>query len=196
MLNDNSSALALLRTRRSGRPRDMVAPGPSPDELRDILQIGMRVPDHGKLSPWRFVHVRPDQRAQLERLLHAAYREANGEAGKPEADAVARIAHQAPCLVVVLSSPVEGTKIPVWEQHLSAGAACMNILHAAHAMGYVAGWITGWPTYSETVRRAFAQGAETIAAFIYIGSPGHPLEERPRPDYARVVSDWTPPLTE
>jgi nitroreductase len=193
MLNDLSSPLSLLRTRRSGRPRDMVAPGPDPDQLREILSIGMRVPDHGKLTPWRFVHVRPDQRAALETLLQRAHRESNPEPARNEVEAVTRLAHQAPTLVVVLSCPVQGTKIPVWEQQLSTGAACMNILHAAHALGYVAGWITGWPTYSETVRQAFANPGETIAAFIYIGTPGHPLEERPRPDFARIVSDWSPP---
>ena len=171
----------------------MVAPGPDRDQLTDILSIGMRVPDHGKLAPWRFVHVGPEQRDALERLLQSAYRENNPEPARAEVEAVTRLAQQAPTLVIVLSSPVEGTKIPLWEQHLSAGAACMNILHGAHALGFVAGWITGWPTYSETVRRAFARDGETIAAFIYIGSPGHPLEERPRPAYDFVVSEWEPP---
>jgi nitroreductase len=171
----------------------MVAPGPDAAQLREILSIGMRVPDHGKLSPWRFVHVRPDQRAELEELLHAAYRASNPEPARSEVEAVTRLARQAPTLVVVLSSPVQGTKIPIWEQHLSVGAACMNILNAAHASGFVAGWITGWPTYSEPVRKAFAAGEDSIAAFIYIGTPGFPLEERPRPDYDRIVSEWTPP---
>jgi nitroreductase len=171
----------------------MVAPGPDAAQLREILSIGMRVPDHGKLSPWRFVHVRADQRAELEQLLHAAYRASNPEPARSEVEAVTRLARQAPTLVVVLSSPVQGTKIPIWEQHLSVGAACMNILNAAHALGFVAGWITGWPTYSEPVRRAFAAGEESIAAFIYIGTPGFPLEERPRPDFDRIVSEWTPP---
>lgn len=193
MLNDRSSILSLLRTRRSGRPRDMVAPGPDAAELREILSIGMRVPDHGKLAPWRFIHVRAEDRPALEELLQEAYREDNSEPAKAEIEAVTRFAHQAPCLIVVLSSPVDGTKIPVWEQHLSAGAACMNILHAAHALGYVGGWITGWPTYSERVRRAFARGKETIAGFLYLGTPAHPLEERPRPDYQAIVSDWSPP---
>lgn len=194
MLNDRSSALSLLQTRRSGRPRDMVAPGPSAAELRHILGIGMRVPDHGKLSPWRFVHVPGAQRDALEALLQAAYRERNADPAPGETDGVTRFARQAPCLVVVLASPVESAKIPVWEQQLSVGAACMNILHAAHALGYAGGWITGWPTYSEPVRRAFARGeGESIAGFLYLGTPAHPLEERPRPDYDRIVSDWTGP---
>ena len=193
MLNDRSSALALLQTRRSGRPRDMIAPGPSPAELRDILTVGMRVPDHGKLAPWRFVHVADTQRGALEALLQRAYREAHPNPASGEIEGVTRFARQAPCLVVVLSCPVESAKIPAWEQQLSVGAACMNILHAAHALGYAGGWITGWPTYSETVRQAFATGErETIAGFLYLGTPARPLEERPRPDYDRVVSEWAP----
>jgi nitroreductase len=106
---------------------------------------------------------------------------------------VDRLAHQAPTLVVALSSPLEGTKIPLWEQELSCGAACMNLLLAAHAMGFAAGWITGWAAYSEDVRRAFARDGERIAGFIYIGTPANPLEERPRPPLDRILSDWPAP---
>ncbi len=97
-----------------------------------------------------------------------------------------------PTLVVVLSCPIAGHKVPVWEQQLSAGAACMNLLNAAHAHGFTGGWITGWPTYSETVRQAFGRAGEAIAGFLFIGMPGMPLEERVRPDYDRVVSSWDP----
>jgi nitroreductase len=190
MLNDRSSMLALLRTRRSGRPRDMVEPGPDADQLRQILEIAMRVPDHGKLAPWRFVYVPEQRRADFAELLHRAHRKENPDPARLEIEAVDRLARQAPSLVVALSSPVEGTKIPVWEQELSCGAACMNLMIAAHALGFVAGWITGWPCYSEEVRQAFARGKERIAGFIYIGTPAHELEERPRPAYDQVVSEW------
>ena len=192
MLNDRSSPLALLRTRRSGRPRDMVEPGPDPDQLRQILEIAMRVPDHGKLAPWRFVHVPKERRGDLAELLHNAYRKENPAPARLELEAVDRLAHQAPALVVALSSPVEGTKIPVWEQELSCGAACMNLLTASHAIGFTAGWLTGWPCYSEEVRQAFARENERVAGFIYIGTPANPLEERQRPAYDFVVSEWTP----
>jgi nitroreductase len=192
MLNDCSSALSLLRTRRSGRPRDMVAPGPDEAQLREILSIAMRVPDHGKLAPWRFVVVRKEDRAALEALLDRAFRSNCPEPSKGELEAIGRLAHQAPVLVVVLSCPVAGHKVPVWEQQLSAGAACMNLLNAAHAHGFAGGWITGWPTHSEQVRRAFGRDGESIVGFIYIGTPGMPLEERPRPDYDKVVSTWVP----
>lgn len=190
MFNDLSSPKTLLATRRSGKPRDMVAPGPSDSELREILQGAMRVPDHGKLAPWRFVIVPADRRDALAALLQRAYRETRAEPGRLEQEAVDQFARQAPTLVVVLSKPAHASQIPIWEQELSAGAACMNLVTAATAAGYVAGWLTGWPAYSPTVRDAFGEGDEKIAGFIFIGSPSRPLDERPRPEYDAVVSTW------
>jgi len=192
MLNDRSSTISLLRTRRSGRPRDMIEPGPDADQLRQILEVAIRVPDHGKLAPWRFVHIPREKRAALADLLHRAFRIENPEPSRLDLEAVDRLAHQAPTLVVALSSPVGGTKIPVWEQELSCGAACMNLLMAAHAIGFAGGWITGWACYSEEVRRAFARESERVAGFIYIGTPRHTLEERQRPAYSLAVSEWSP----
>jgi len=193
MLNDRSSALSLLKTRRSGRPREMVGPGPTSDELRQILEIAMRVPDHGKLAPWRFVVVGKDQRDQLASLLRRALEEENPEAGPMHYEKAEQFARQGEALVVVLSSPIQNHKIPLWEQELSAGAAAMNLLHAAHAHGYVGGWITGWEAYSPKVNAAFARPGARIAGFVYIGSPGRELEERPRPDPAEIVRKWNPP---
>ena len=193
MLNDRSSALSLLKTRRSGRPREMVGPGPTEDELMQMLEIAMRVPDHGKLAPWRFVIVGKDQRDQLASLLRRALKEENPEAGPIHHEKAEQFARQGEALIVVLSSPIQNHKIPVWEQELSAGAAAMNLLHAAHAYGYVGGWITGWEAYSPKVNAAFARHGERIAGFVYIGSPGRELEERPRPDPAEVVRNWDAP---
>jgi nitroreductase len=190
MFNDRSDPLTLLRTRRSGKPRDLSGPGPGPEELRTILEVASRTPDHGKLFPWRFVIVRDDQRDALGELLERAYRAENPAAGRLEIEAMHQFAHQAPTLVVLLSSPRAQSKIPVWEQELSAGAAAMNLLHAAHALGFAGGWLTGWPSYSETVRDAFGTADERIAGFIFIGTPQKPLEERPRPDYDTIVSTW------
>lgn len=95
--------------------------------------------------------------------------------------------------MVVVSAPVPEHKIPVWEQELSAGAAAMNLLTAAHAMGFVGGWITGWASYSERVRAAFCAPGERIAGFLFLGSPGLPLEERPRAPLATIARRWTPP---
>lgn len=190
MFNDLSSPLALLHSRRSGKPRDMIAPGPDAAQLDAILTAAIRVPDHGKLAPWRFVVVAADQREALATLLTSAYRAEKPEAGRLEVEAMVQFAHQAPALVVALSTPVAGSKIPVWEQELSSGAACMNLLTAAHALGFVASWLTGWPAYSDAVRDAFGGAEARIAGFIFIGSPGRPLEERPRPEFDSVVSKW------
>ncbi len=193
MLNDLSSTLALLETRRSGRPRDMVAPGPSAEQLERILAVAARVPDHGKLFPWRFVTVAADQRNALADLLARALPEHDPEALPAHYAKAQEFAHQAPALVVVLSSPVPEHKIPLWEQELSAGAAAMNLLLATHAMGFVGGWITGWAAYSEMVRAAFCAPGERIVGFFFLGTPRLPLEERPRAPLATIVRRWTPP---
>jgi nitroreductase len=190
MLNDRSTPLSLLATRRSGRPRDLVAPGPSGDELRQILAIAARTPDHGKLHPWRFVHVTRERRGAFCDLLFAAYRAGQGEPNEANAEAITRLAFQAPELVVALFSPKPSAKIPLWEQQLSCGAACMNLEHAAHALGYAAGWITGWAAYSDLVRDGFGAQPERIAGFFYIGTPGMALEERVRPEPGGVASIW------
>ena len=192
MFNDLSSPTTLLSTRRSGKPRDMVAPGPTAEQLQTILETAIRVPDHGKLAPWRFVVVAPGQREALSALLTSAYLAEKPEAGRLEIDAMVQFAHQAPCLIVALSCPVAGSKIPLWEQQLSAGAACMMLELAAHAQGFVAGWLTGWPAYNEDVRNAFGGQGEQIAGFIFIGTPARVLEERPRPDFDAVVKNWAP----
>lgn len=190
MFNDLTSPLSLLATRRSGKPREMVAPGPNSGELAQMLEIAARTPDHGKLAPWRFVIVDRESRPALADMLVAAYRAEKPEAGRLEIEAMENFAGFAPTLVVVLSSPRASSKIPLWEQELSAGAVCMNLLHAAHAMGFAAGWITGWPAFNTDVRNAFGSADERVAGFIYIGTPGKPLEERPRPEMEEIVSHW------
>jgi nitroreductase len=193
MLNDLSSPLALLETRRSGRPREMVAPGPSQEELQRMLAVATRVPDHGKLSPWRFVIVGRDQREAFAALLHRALSQEDSSAGEAHHAKAETFASQGEALVVLISSPVRERKIAVWEQELSCGAAAMNLLSAAHAMGFVAGWLTGRHAYSPTVTAAFCGPGERIAGFMFIGSPGRELEERPRPDLTKVVKRWQPP---
>jgi len=190
MFNDTSSPVALVKTRRSGRPREMVAPGPTDAQLREILEAAIRVPDHGKLAPWRFVIIGADRRDRLAELLTSAYRAEKPEAARLEIEAMVQFARQAPALVVVLSAPVSPSKIALWEQKLSAGAACMNLLTAVHAHGFTGGWITGWPAYSNAVRDAFGSPDQRIAGFIFIGTPARPLEERPRPVYEDVVRTW------
>ena len=193
MPNDRSSLLSLLETRRSAKPREMVGPAPSPQEMERMLAIAARVPDHGKLAPWRFVAIAEDQRDTLAKLLHRALAEEDPSATPAHYEKAEQFAHYAGALVVLVSAPIEDHKIPVWEQQLSCGAAGMNLLLAAHALGYVAGWITGWQAYSERVRAALCEPGERIAGFIFIGHPGIELVERPRPLLDTVVRRWTPP---
>lgn len=190
MFNDRSTPLSLLSTRRSGKPRDLVAPGPDDAQLRQILEIAARTPDHGKLAPWRFVIVPADRRAALAETIATAYRAERPQAARLEIEALEQFATQAPTLVVVLSSPKVESHIPIWEQQLSAGAACMNLLHAAHALGFAGGWLTGWAAYSDAVRDAFGAEPERVAGYIFLGTPAKQLEERPRPDLQKIISTW------
>lgn len=192
--NDPSTPLALLATRRSGKARDLVAPGPDAAQLATLLTVASRVPDHGKLAPWRFITVASDRRNALADLLETAYRAEKPAAGRVEIDAIRAFAHCAPALVIVLSVPVE-SHIPRWEQQLSAGAATLQLCNAATALGFVANWLTGWATYSPAVHAALVASAPeaatksgaTIAGFVFIGTSARPLEERPRPDLATIV---------
>jgi nitroreductase len=194
MLNDRSSALSLLESRRSAKPRELVGRGPSPAEMERILTIAARVPDHGKLTPWRLVTVAADHRDALADLLKKALADENPDAREAHFAKEYEFAHYAGQLVVLISAPIESHKIPVWEQQLSCGTVGMNLLLAAHALGYVAGWVTGWRAYSPTVNAAFCSPGERIAGFIFIGHPGNELEERDRPQLSAVVSEWNPPL--
>jgi nitroreductase len=193
MLNDLSSILSLLETRRSAKPRELNGSGPTPDELRQILTIAARSPDHGTLHPWRFVTVAENQRDAFAALLQEALNEQGSGATPAHHQKEEDFAHYAGQLVVLVSAPVSNHKIPVWEQELSCGAVGMNLLLAARALGYDAGWVTGWRAYSERVRSAFCGAGERIAGFIFIGHAARPLEERDRPALGTVVSAWQPP---
>jgi nitroreductase len=173
MFNDTSSLSAYLATRRSGKPRDMIEPGPDAAQLDAMLSLAMRTPDHGKLFPWRFVKV--SDRQALATLLERAFLAANPDARPAQVEAAVAPALMAPALVILLY----------------VGAVGMNLLHAAHAYGFVASWITGWATYDPTVNAALCDGREQIAGYFFIGSPSQPLEERPRPDFNAVVRTFS-----
>lgn len=186
--NSTTNTAALLATRRSGKAREMLAPGPDADQLQAILHAATRVPDHGKLNPWRFVVI--DNRAAFAQALLAIYRHDKPDAGRLELEAVEQFATQAPCLLVAIASP-KVSHIPQWEQELTVGAACQNLCVAAHAHGFVANWLTGWAAYDDKVLALLGGGApERIAGFFFIGTQGKPLEERPRPDPSTVMSHW------
>jgi nitroreductase len=193
MLNDRSSILSLLETRRSAKPRELIGPGPTADEMAKILSMAVRAPDHGKLHPWRFVTVADDQRDDLAALLRQALSDEDPGATASHHQKEEDFAHYAGQLVVLVSAPVHDHKIPVWEQELSCGAAGMNLLLAAQSLGFDAGWVTGWRAYSETVRQAFCEPGERIGGFIFIGHSGRELEERDRPELSAVWKAWKPP---
>jgi nitroreductase len=162
--------------------------------MERILTIAARTPDHGKLFPWRFVTVGKDQRGALATLLHQALDEHDPAANAAHHEKEDEFAHNGGALVVLVSAPVHGHKIPVWEQELSCGAAGMNLRLAAHGLGYVGGWLTGWRAYHERIRTAFCGPGERIAGFLFVGKPGRELEERPRAPLATVVRPWVAPI--
>ncbi|MBV9418836.1 MAG: nitroreductase, partial [Alphaproteobacteria bacterium] len=175
-------ALDLLLSRRSGSAKAMTGPGPSPAQLDTILTASARVPDHGKLFPWRFIVFEGDGRKRMGDILAEAIQ--SDPQSTPERLETERARFlRAPVVVAVISRVRELIPIPVWEQELSAGAVCQTMLIAAHAMGFVANWITEWPAYHPLVKEKLGlKPGERIAGFVYIGTPATPLEERVRPD--------------
>ena len=171
----------------------MTGPGPTAEEMKQILAIAARTPDHGKLFPWRFITVGAEQREALARLLRQALVEEDPCAPALKHEKAEEFARQGAALVVLVSAPTHDHKIPLWEQQLSCGAAGMNLLLAAHALGYIGSWLTGWAAYSRRVRAAFCGPGETIAGFIFIGRPQNELEERQRAPLATVAKQWKPP---
>lgn len=184
MFNDSSSPLRLLLTRRSAKARDLGPPGPDAAVLDTLLAAAMRVPDHGKLAPWRFAVV--ENRERLADAIVRLYRTERPDAGRLELQALRDFAHQAPCLVAVVSL-VKDSHIPAWEQQLSAGAATAHLMLAAHAAGFAANWLTGPAAYLPGMAEELGVPGGRIAGFVFIGTPSKPLEERPRPDPAEVV---------
>ena len=181
----SDEVLARLANRRSASAQLLAAPGPSEAEIEQILHLGARTPDHGKLFPWRFVVLGPQSRADLSEAL-AVLAETQGRIDKDLA-VLAKLANP-PLTIMVVSTPVQGHKVPVWEQQLSAGAVCMNLEHAADALGYSASWITDWYAYDPAAVALFGvQDGETIAGFIHLGTLTDPPLERPRPNMAHKV---------
>lgn len=189
MPDTSPETIALLATRRSSRVIDLVAPGPSAEELDTILTIAARVPDHGKLAPWRFIVLEGDGRARAgEKLAEALTASDPGIAEKRLEDERARFL-RAPLVVAVVSRAAPHVKIPEYEQLLSAAAACQNILVACGALGYGATWLTEWTTYDANARAALGLDEfERFVGFIYIGTATQKLEDRPRPALAEVVT--------
>ncbi|GHD59768.1 nitroreductase [Thalassobaculum fulvum] len=185
----------LLLTRRSVVAKDMGEPGPDDATLDKILGAGIRVPDHGKLGPWRIQVLRKAGQKALGEVLAKIYAADNPGAEERLVEAERLRPQRAPILLAVTARiDPHHPKIPVMEQQLSGGALCQNILVAAHASGFVAQWLTEWPAFHPEVRKALGHAPETeIIGFIYIGTPMTPPNERPRPTLEQVVSEWTGP---
>jgi nitroreductase len=179
--------LDLLLSRRSCAAREMTGPGPSKSQLADILRAGARVPDHGKLFPWRFIVFETEARQRFADILAEALSQDGATSGQCEEWRMRVTA--APAMVAVISSARELIKIPVWEQELSAGAVCQTMLIAAHAMGFVGNWLTEWYAYHPLVKQKIGlKPGERIAGFIYIGTAKQELTERLRPEMSQIVS--------
>lgn len=180
-------ALDLLLTRRSGSAKAMEGPGPSKKQIEDILRAGARAPDHGKLFPWRFILFEGKGRQRMGDIL-AEVAEAEGERTKQVEEERSRFL-RAPLVIGVISAAREQHKVPVWEQELSAGAVCQNILIAATAQGFVGNWLTEWYAYHPAVKQKMGlKPGERVAGFIYVGTAKDALEERPRPEMEKIVS--------
>lgn len=181
--------LELLKTRRSAPALALAPPGPTAAELETLLGIAARVPDHGKLAPWRFIIFEGAGRERAGAIIAAAFANANPEADAARLKVERRRLALAPLVVAVVSRAAPHVKIPEWEQVLSAGAVCMNLVVAANAMGFATQWITEWYAYDRGVLTALGLGeTEKIAGFVHIGRAPEPREDRIRPNVADLVT--------
>jgi len=178
-----------LSTRRSIPAFQMSGPGPSKGEVEDILKLASRVPDHGKLAPWRFIVYRGAERQRISEALAKI-----AMADKPDlSDEMVKVENtrltRAPVVIAVVSRAAPHVKIPEWEQLMSAGAVCLNLVMAANAHGYASNWLTEWYAYD---KRAYpilgVNEGERIAGFVHIGTPTVPPTERARPELSEVVT--------
>jgi nitroreductase len=180
--------LTLLARRRSSSAQTLGGPGPTRDELKLLLRLGARVPDHGKLAPWRFIVLQAPAKAELVRRFESV---ANEREDAPKAIAKLAKLSAAPLSIVVVSRATPDGDIPVWEQELSAGAVCTMLLTASAALGYGANWITDWYAYDpKTCAILGLEAHERIAGIVHIGAPAEPPLERPRPDVEQLTSYW------
>ena len=189
-LNDTSSTLSLLRTRRSASAKAMTGPGPSRAQLKQILEIAARVPDHGKLAPWRFLVFEGDALTTAGKIVADRYAQLHPAHGEETLAVQRAMFSRAPCVVGVISTATtDHPKIPEWEQVLSAGAVCQNILIAATAMKLGVQWISGWFSYDrEVLNRLGVADHERVAGFIYLGTPLELQEDRSRPDVDAITT--------
>lgn len=188
------SVIDFLLTRNSAPIPDLKAPAPTDSEIETILTAASRVPDHGRLAPWRFILYRGDARAQVGEKLAELAESREGPLTEGRRNQELTRFSRAPLVIGVISSPKESPKIPHWEMFLSAGAAAMNLVLAANALGYGTNWITNW--YSDVEEGRAILGLvphERVVGFVHIGSYEGTAPERPRPDVRTLYSDYSGP---
>ncbi|MDC0111074.1 nitroreductase [Emcibacteraceae bacterium] len=188
----SQETLELLMLRRSLTVKDMVHPGPSEEQLKQILEIGSRVPDHKKQVPWRFLTFEKSTRGKFGKILRTIFAKNNPKTNEKILDFEENRFLRAPLVIAVISTAdKDNPKVPEWEQILTAGAICQNILIASNAMGYASQWLTEWYAYDKVVlKKLNLNPNERIAGFIYIGTAGKQPKERGRPDLANLVKKW------
>lgn len=181
------AAAAVLTQRRSPMPDSLVGPGPNREATAQLIEIALRVPDHGRLSPWRLVLIAGEAKQRwVEKLLQLADQRDDA----PKTRVSTRKLASAPLVVVVVSSAIPGHKVPEWEQWLSAGAVCMNLVNGAHALGFGANWLTGWHAYDERATALLGlEEGQKVAGVVLIGSVAAEAPERPRAR-ASDVTRW------
>jgi nitroreductase len=184
-------ALDLLKTRRSIKPIELNGPGPSASEIETLLTVASRVPDHGKLTPWRFIVFEGDARLAAGEKIAAAFQVKRPDATPDQIEHERKRLARAPLVIAVVSRAGPHVKIPEWEQIMSAGAAATSLVLAAHALGYAASWLTEWYAYERAVLDALGLAPnERIAGFVHIGRPAKPAEDRPRPPLNEIVTRY------
>jgi nitroreductase len=189
LMQSFSHPITLLQTRRSLKPVELVGPGPSPADLDTLLTIASRVPDHGKLTPWRFIVFEGESRLQAGEAIVAAFVAKYPDSKPEQIEFERKRLARAPLVIAVVSRAAPHVKIPEWEQVLSSGAAAMSLVIAAHALGFGATWITEWYAYDRSVLDALGLAPhEKIAGFVHIGRPTQAPGDRPRPALADIVT--------
>jgi len=184
-----SNALELLKNRASPKAADLIPPAPNETQLTEILTVAARVPDHGMMKPWRFIVLPKETRAPVVDKLVANFSAGNPNASEAEIDKQRLRFSGSPLIVTVVCKISPNPKVPDVEQLLSAGAACMNLLNAAHAFGFGANWLTGWAAFDASSKELFGLADnEQIVGFIHIGTVKGETFQRPRPDLSQIVS--------
>lgn len=186
------SALTLLDARRSVPSSRLGAPGPDPMQQAMLIESALRVPDHGRLEPWRILRVEGDARARLGAGLARAHASSDPDVVPSALDKDRQRFDHAPLILLVVARITPGHKVPEIEQMLSAGCVAYNLLLGAQCLGFGAQWLTGWAAYDANVHALLGIGHdERVVAFVHIGTPTEQVLERTRPDTGSLVTDWT-----